>query len=570
MPSPDTPESRPRPFAQVCLPLLRLACAQTGADSALLLEGPPAQERISACVGQAVDGNIRLSLDAWPATRRNLALSELPAASDWHSLQTAHGLQSLTLLPLLGDQALLCLLHRQPPRNLDDACLADLQASLENLLAQSLELHSLRLSEQRMSLAIDGSDTGIWDRDLRSGRIHYSTRWKALLGYADDEIGDDIQDSYARVHPEDLPGVQHAIADHLQQRSAKYEVEHRIRHRDGHYGWVRSCGKVVERDADGTPLRMIGTTTDISALRGLAERLQQSAEMMSALSNEIPGMVFQYHAQTTGNGHFTYVSAGAQEIYGLSPAELCAAPDKVQALIHPDDLTLYLKSLSKASQALSPWHLEYRIRRSSGEIAWRMGAARPTPQADGSVLWHGFVTDITARKNIEAELNLLATTDSLTQLANRRHFIRQLDAELARLRRSLARQAALLMFDLDHFKRINDTWGHAVGDQALRHFTEILRKHLRKGDIAGRIGGEEFTVLLNDANLDDALHFAQRIQQELLHIPLLQGEQRILLTTSIGVATLSGEDRTAEAALTRSDLALYRAKHAGRNRIEHQ
>lgn len=567
MQCPDASETQ-RAFARACLPLLRLARTLAGADSALIIEGPPSRKRISACVGHAVDITAPVHLDTWPAARVSLGFDELPANSGLHALRTTPALQGLTLLPLLGDRALLCLLQRQSALEPSDELLAELQASLESLLTQTLELHALRLSEQRMTLAIEGSNTGIWDRDLRNDRIHYSTRWKALLGYAEDEIGDDIQDSYARVHPEDLPCVQRAIVDHLEQRSPGYEVEHRIRHRDGHYGWVRSCGKVVERDTDGTPLRMVGTTTDISALRGLTERLQQNAEMMHALGNEIPGMVFQYHAQAPDAGHFTYVSAGSQEIYGLSPDELRAAPERVRALLHPDDLTLYLRSLSKAYRARSPWQLEYRICRGNGEVAWRMGSARPTPQTDGSVLWHGVVTDVTERKRIEVELQWLATTDSLTQLAKRRHFIRQLEAELARLRRSLISQAALLMFDLDHFKQINDNWGHAVGDQVLRHFAEVLRQHLRKHDVAGRIGGEEFAVLLSGASLDDALHFAQRIQQALLHAPLRQGEQPIALTTSIGVATLSREDGSAEAALTRSDMALYRAKKAGRNRIE--
>ncbi|AOE83117.1 hypothetical protein THL1_569 [Pseudomonas sp. TCU-HL1] len=159
-------------------------------------------------------------------------------------------------------------------------------------------------------------------------------------------------------------------------------------------------------------------------------------------------------------------------------------------------------------------------------ILWRQGDARPRGLEDGGVLWHGFITDVTERKQIEAELQVFATTDFLTQLSNNRHFIQLLEAELAHVQRSAGHSAAILMFDLDHFKAINDRWGHSVGDQALRHFAAILWAQLRKTDAAGRMGGEEFAVVLSNANIDEAMTFAQRIQHELAESPVLHGEER--------------------------------------------
>jgi diguanylate cyclase (GGDEF)-like protein len=179
------------------------------------------------------------------------------------------------------------------------------------------------------------------------------------------------------------------------------------------------------------------------------------------------------------------------------------------------------------------------------------------------------MTDVTARKQIEAELQAFATTDFLTQLANRRHFMRQLEAELARLQRSSEQSAAILMFDLDYFKAINDRWGHNVGDQALRHFAAILCSQLRKSDTAGRLGGEEFAVVLSEANLDKAMHFATRIQSELAKAPILHAGEQIYLAVSVGISSLNASDASVEAALSRSDIALYCAKRGGRNRIEH-
>ena len=471
-----------------------------------------------------------------------------------------------------------CLLDDQP-RDLDAAqheFLRDL-ARLAAIAVESdgaearlrAEADARRESEKRrMALAIAGSGTGIWDRNIPKGEIHYSSGWKAILGYADHEISSRIEDSYQRVHPDDLAYVQAAIQAHFEQRTASYEVEHRIRCKDGSYKWISSRGKVVSRDSAGQPIRMIGTTTDISAMHALSERLQQTVDLITSLTDEVPGLVFQYRRLPHGESFFSYVSAGIRDIYELTPEQVATSEAAIDAIVHPDDLDAYRASLDISAASLTPWDLEYRVQLPGQGLRWRQGAARPRRLADGSTLWHGFITDVTDRKRIEAELQEFATTDFLTQLPNRRHFMTQIEAELARIRRTNGRAAAVLMCDLDHFKAINDRWGHAVGDQALRHFAGILREQLRKSDVAGRVGGEEFAVVLGGADIAEAEAFARRVQQRLAQTPLLHGEQPIALTISIGIAVLAATDASVDASLSRSDMALYRAKENGRNRIE--
>ena len=445
----------------------------------------------------------------------------------------------------------------------------DLLAREADEARQRQEIAALQASERRMALAIAGSGTGIWDRNIATGEIHYSSSWKALLGYAEHEIGNRIEESYTRVHPADLDYVKATIQAHLDQRTAAYEVEHRLRCRDGQYKWVCSRGKVVERDKHGKPLRMIGTTTDITAMRRLSEQVQQTAALMTDLTNEIPGMVFQYRRQPGGESSFTYVSAGAQAICGLSAMQLMDDAQALTAIVHPDDRMAFIDSFELSAKELTPWHLEFRIQVAGRDITWCLGEARPRREEGGGVIWHGVMTDVTERKQIEAELQAFATTDFLTQLANRRHFLHQLEAELARLRRNPEQSAAILMFDLDYFKAINDRWGHNVGDQALRHFAAILGSQLRKTDTAGRLGGEEFAVVLSEANLDKAMHFATRIQNQLASTPIQHAGEQIYLAVSVGISSLNASDASVEAALSRSDIALYCAKRGGRNRIEH-
>lgn len=256
------------------------------------------------------------------------------------------------------------------------------------------------------------------------------------------------------------------------------------------------------------------------------------------------------------------------DIYGIPAEQMRHDAIFLRDLIHPEDLPSCLASLETSANQLQPWRHEYRVQIAGRGTLWRQGNAHPKRLADGSLIWHGFITDITERKRIEAELQVLATTDFLTQLPNRGHFMRLIEAELGRVQRSATHQAAILMCDIDHFKAINDRWGHAVGDEALRHFASILGRDIRRVDFAGRMGGEEFAVVLGDADIAAAQVFAQRLQQQLREQPLLQSGQRIPLSISIGIATLEAADASAEAGLSRSDSALYRAKQNGRNRIE--
>jgi diguanylate cyclase (GGDEF)-like protein/PAS domain S-box-containing protein len=470
-----------------------------------------------------------------------------------------------------------CLLDTSP-RELDHAereCLRDFVRLAEAILARDQpaahlkeDQDALRKREKRMALAIAGSGTGIWDRNIVTNEIHYSAGWKAILGYADWELTNQLIDSYQRVHPADLAYVQAAIQAHFDQKTPSYEVEHRIRCKDGSYKWISSRGKVVSRDSTGRPLRMIGTTTDITAMRAMSERLQENVDLITSLTNEVPGLVFQYRLLPGGESFFSYASAGIKEIYELTPQQVATSAAVINTIVHPDDLAAYRASLEISAASLTPWHLEYRVELPRQGLRWRQGDAQPRRLEDGGTLWHGFITDVTERKRIEAELKEFATIDFMTQLPNRRHFMVQIEAELARIRCAKEGFAAILMCDLDHFKLINDTWGHAVGDRTLRHFASILQAELGTRGIAGRVGGEEFAVVLPNADLVDARAFAECMQRRMVETPLAERDWRIALTVSIGIAVMNAADATADAPLSRSDAALYRAKERGRNRIE--
>jgi len=176
-------------------------------------------------------------------------------------------------------------------------------------------------------------------------------------------------------------------------------------------------------------------------------------------------------------------------------------------------------------------------------------------------------SDIARRKTMDEKLLHLATTDTLTGLANRRHFLAQVAQEAERIRR-FGEPGALLMLDLDHFKDINDQHGHAAGDAVLKAFAQAVQASLRKTDSAGRMGGEEFAVLLPETAPEAARNFAERLRQTVAAMPIAFENKTLSVTVSIGVTSLDPADLAPEDALRRADQAMYKAKAGGRNRVE--
>lgn len=212
---------------------------------------------------------------------------------------------------------------------------------------------------------------------------------------------------------------------------------------------------------------------------------------------------------------------------------------------------------------------EKRYVRKDGSLLWVNRTVSLVRDAEGQPLYFlRVVEDITGRKRLEEELRELATTDMLTGLPNRRAFVTRLEEEHARLKRFDTQQAAVLMLDLDYFKRINDTWGHPVGDAVLRRVGEVISADIRQIDICSRFGGEEFAILLAGAAPEAAREFAERLRRRIAATAVTHGGASIAVTVSIGIAVLRAADEDADAALVRADRALYRAKEAGRDRVE--
>lgn len=249
-----------------------------------------------------------------------------------------------------------------------------------------------------------------------------------------------------------------------------------------------------------------------------------------------------------------------EESLGKKPAELVKSGLQEES---------FYKALWEKILSGENWCGEVINKRKDGSLYTEELTIAPVTDEKGQIChFVGIKQDITERKQMQEQLWEMATTDFLTGLINRRYFMVKLEDEYARLQRFNDHDVALLMLDIDHFKRVNDTYGHPVGDALLKHFTTIIQNSLRKTDIVGRLGGEEFAIILPETPILAAKIFAERLCLEVKNASLQLGDTAIQITVSIGIAAMEITDSSYDAVLIRADDALYRAKELGRNRVE--
>ncbi len=262
-------------------------------------------------------------------------------------------------------------------------------------------------------------------------------------------------------------------------------------------------------------------------------------------------------SSTDIRGTITEASSAFCEISGYSKEELIGR--KHNLLRHPDMPTSLYDEMWRELKAGNVWRGEIKNRRKDGSSYWVFSTISPQfNEAHRIVGYSSIREDITDKKRVE-ELSL---TDPLTSLANRRRLDTVIESELARAER-YGKPLSVIMADIDHFKRINDSCGHEVGDLVLRNFSSILREKIRQSDIAGRWGGEEFLIVLPETTLDDAVYLAEKLRLE----AQTQNYEGVSwqVSASFGVAALNGDSW--QELIRRADDALYRAKNEGRNRV---
>ncbi|MHC8315267.1 sensor domain-containing diguanylate cyclase [Pseudomonas sp. LB3P31] len=316
-------------------------------------------------------------------------------------------------------------------------------------------------------------------------------------------------------------------------------------------------------DEQGLWVGHLAICIDITERKRVHEALAARDLLLKKLSAHVPGGIYQFKMEFDGRFSVIYASDGIREIYELEPDVLLLNAEAIFTRIHPQDTTRVRASIRASADTLSPWREEYRVQLPIRGLRWVRGEATPEELPGGGVLWHGYISDISDLKRVEEELRALSVTDSLTGIHNRRYFQERLTTEMARVERG-GGELAVIMLDVDHFKRINDQHGHAVGDRVLQAVCERIGHRLRRTDVFCRLGGEEFMVLCPDISGEHAHVLALQLWQA-LRSSAIDGVG--VVTASFGIASWRvGEG--ADALLLRADSGVYAAKLAGRDRVE--
>ncbi|CAI8848849.1 MULTISPECIES: GGDEF domain-containing protein [unclassified Pseudomonas] len=299
--------------------------------------------------------------------------------------------------------------------------------------------------------------------------------------------------------------------------------------------------------------------------QGEVARLSEREQLLNTLLMSVNAVLWAFDWETR---QVLYVSPAYERIFGRSADRLLVDCNQWRDSIYPDDLDYAERSLAEVLDKGAVEDREYRIIAADGQVRWLSDKCYVNRQAEPGqpVIIVGIAEDITDKKRMESELHRLATTDALTQSSNRRHFFECAHQEFAHARQR-GQPLSFLMLDIDDFKIINDTYGHQEGDNVLQCIADSGRAALRRGDLFGRIGGEEFAAVFPGCTPQMALQVAERLQQQIQRMRFTHEGQTFGITVSQGLTCLSAADENVENLFSRADAAMYRAKREGKNRI---
>jgi diguanylate cyclase (GGDEF)-like protein/PAS domain S-box-containing protein len=413
---------------------------------------------------------------------------------------------------------------------------------------------ALSASEKRLSRALSAARDGMWDWDLRTRAVFFSTEYTALLGLQPGGLGNDKENWLQRLHPDDRAHFQRSLEQRLSSASpAPCEVSYRLRHRDGTYRWIQSRSRLL-LDDQGRPERMIGTASDITQRRNDEDSLRQAAAVFDATQEGV--------LVTDARQRIVHCNPAFTRITGYSQAEILGQqPSLLKSGRH--DQAFY-NSLWHALQSRGGWSGEIWNRRKNGEIYPQWQNIRVIRDEEGEISHYVAVfSDITALKRSQRELDYLAHHDPLSNLPNRLLFTERVETALERGQRD-KRCGTVLLIDLDHFKHINESLGHAIGDLLLKEVGERLRQQLRGSMTLARLGGDEFGLLCEDcATAEQAAGLAQQMLG-CLNQPFVVNGQELFIGASIGISLFPGDADDVAQVLRNVDSALFKAKSSGR------
>jgi diguanylate cyclase (GGDEF)-like protein/PAS domain S-box-containing protein len=419
--------------------------------------------------------------------------------------------------------------------------------------------HASAEQQERLTTVVEGTGVGLWESYPARRCLYVSDPWSQMIGLTRDSREPmPVEEWRDLVHPEYRALVFRTIAECPRGQSHVFQMDFRVKHVEGHWVWVVARGTITDWDPDGSPRRIVGTQSDITA-RKLAEfAVEENEHKFRQLFEKSPVGIALTEFRTR---RFLQVNDAFVEPSGYTREEILELTYDALALRHDG---------GPLNQATG--QRERLFRRKDGKnYPVLISGTRMTDSSGREVVW-SVVQDISYRKAVERELAAAARRDKLTGLANRTQFLERLQEAVQRVRTGEQQMFAVLFLDFDRFKVVNDAMGHQAGDELLVQIAERLRKALRSSDGLGkgtrnqiaRFGGDEFLVLINDIEKStDAARIADRVLMSLSRAYVIQGRE-VHSTASIGIVTSDHCLEGAETIIRNADVAMYEAKRAGR------
>ncbi|MER3421434.1 MAG: diguanylate kinase, partial [Chloroflexota bacterium] len=435
----------------------------------------------------------------------------------------------------------------------------ELLSVTRDITARKQAEEALRAAERRFRTLVEQLPALVYIEEADTGRLRYiSPQITSLLGYTPEEWMAPGR-WRAHLHPEDRERVIHAVKHFFRtQCSEVCELEYRIYTRQGREVWVHDTRRMV-RDEEGAPLYVQGIALDVTERRRAVEALRLSERRFRSLVQNSSDLVLVLSPDAT----IQYVSPSVERLMGFDPGTLLGR--SAFTWVHPDDVSsarlMLHRRLTRPDSPLIP--IVYRVRHRDG--SWRFMEILSTnllhePSVGGIVV---NMRDVTERETLQQELARLAFTDALTGLPNRTMFMERLRRALPRARPN---RLAVLFLDLDGFKVINDSLGHATGDALLRVVAQRLTACGSARDLVARFGGDEFALLLPAVRGPrHALRRAEQIIEALCHPFPVEGRE-FFISASIGVTVTRAQQVSTDELLREADIALYQAKTGGKAR----
>jgi diguanylate cyclase (GGDEF)-like protein/PAS domain S-box-containing protein len=417
-----------------------------------------------------------------------------------------------------------------------------------------------KTQRKNITEVIESTNIGIWVYDILNGEIFFSKKMFDICGFDRNEIP--TLESFRNLLPlEDRESFLNQMKQAIKEQKG-YSANTQIIHEDGAERHIAQNVTVILND-NSKVAHLIGITTDITEQQAKQNLRTESG---NDLSNDLD--IYLWSADWESN-EVLFCSKGVDSISGYSSCEFVENEISWEDLIVKEDVEVFRGKYQKLITGEKSKTI-YRISHRNGEIRWIQDETNPILDDHGNLIRiEGVGIDITALKNSEERMAHLAYHDNLTELPNRRLFEKELNSHIDTANRLKTKeQFAIMYMDLDGFKRINDTFGHLIGDELLLEISSRLKRCVDKQDLVARFDGDEFSVLIrNIESADHPIALAKKILAS-LEEPYFIKEYELYITTSIGIVISADGNNDPQTLISQADIALHRVKETGKNNYQ--